>query len=46
MVYKADLLLGMMREPMVSVPMETGANPAVTATVELVEEPSGFSRIV
>jgi hypothetical protein len=42
MVYKADQSLGMMREPMVSVPMAMGENPAATPTADPEEDPPGF----
>lgn len=44
MVYKADLLAGIMSEPVVSVPIEMGHKPAATATAEPEEEPPGFYK--
>jgi hypothetical protein len=41
-VYRADRSLGMMSDPIVSVPIEMGEKPAATATAEPEEEPPGF----
>jgi len=41
-VYNAALPPGMIREPSVSVPMEIGANPALTATAEPEDDPPVF----
>lgn len=42
MVYSAALSLGIINEPMVSVPTEIGQKPAATATAEPELEPPGF----
>ncbi len=42
MVYNAARPPGTMREPSVSVPIDTGAKPAETATAEPEEDPEGF----
>lgn len=42
MVYRAALPAGETREPSVSVPIESGAYPAETATADPVEDPDGF----
>lgn len=43
--YKAALEAGCTTEPSVSVPIETGAKPAATPTVEPDDEPAGVFRI-
>jgi hypothetical protein len=40
--YSAAREPGKTIEPLVSVPMETGANPAATETAEPEEDPPGF----
>ena len=45
MVNRADRSLGIMSEPIVSVPMEIGAKPAATATAEPLEDPPGFYQL-
>src|ERR1700761_1061180 len=41
-VYSAALSRGIMSDPMVSAPIDTGEKPAATATAEPEEEPPGF----
>lgn len=41
-VYRAALAAGDTRDPSVSVPIESGAYPAETATADPVDDPQGF----
>jgi hypothetical protein len=46
MVYKPARVHGVIKEPHVSVPNATGANPALTATADPVDEPPGDLHII